>query len=136
MCQIGDIIVVYRYKDGNKTLPTHSFVVLDDSNGQIQGIDFDFVGLVMSSFKDEEQKKRKLSYPGNFPITPDDQEIYDGDNGESGYIKAEQFYYFNKEKIPYKVIGKLDVEIFNLLIDFIQKLVSDGVIFRQITENL
>lgn len=90
----------------------------------------------MSSFKDEEQKKRKLSYPGNFPITPDDQEIYDGDNGESGYIKAEQFYYFNKEKIPYKVIGKLDVEIFNLLIDFIQKLVSDGVIFRQITENL
>lgn len=47
MCQIGDIIVVYRYKDGNKTLPTHSFVVLDDNNGQIQGIDFDFVGLVM-----------------------------------------------------------------------------------------
>ncbi len=136
MCQIGDIIVVYRYKDGNKTLPIHSFVVLDDNNGQIQGIDFDFVGLVMSSFKDEEQKKRKLSYPGNFPITPDDQEIYDGDNGESGYIKAEQFYYFNKEKIPYKVIGKLDMEIFNLLIEFIQKLVSDGVIFRQITENL
>ena len=90
MCQIGDIIVVYRYKDGNKTLPTHSFVVLDDNNGQIQGIDFDFVGLVMSSFKDEEQKKRKLSYPGNFPITPDDQEIYDGDNGESGYIKADR----------------------------------------------
>lgn len=134
MCQIGDIIVVYRYKDGNKTLPTHSFVVLDDNNGQIQGIDF--VGLVMSSFKDEEQKKRKLSYPGNFPITPDDQEIYDGDNGESGYIKAEQFYYFNKEKISYKVIGKLDIEIFNLLIEFIEKLVSDGVIFRQITENL
>lgn len=136
MCKIGDIIVVYRYKDGNKTLPTHSFVVLDDNNGQIQGIDFDFVGLVMSSFKDEEQKKRKLSYPGNFPITPEDQDIYDGDNRESGYIKAEQFYYFNKEKIPYKVIGKLDVEIFNLLIEFIQKLVSDGVIFRQITDNL
>lgn len=136
MCQIGDIIVVYRYKDGNKTLPTHSFVVLDDNNGQIQGIDFDFVGLVMSSFKDEEQKKRKLSYPGNFPITPDDQEIYDGNNGESGYIKAEQFYYFNKEKIPYKVIGKLDMEIFNLLIEFIQKLVDDGVEFKQITENL
>lgn len=50
MCQIGDIIVVYRYKDGNKTLSTHSFVVLDDNNGQIQGIDFDFVGLVMSLF--------------------------------------------------------------------------------------
>ena len=136
MCQIGDIIVVYRYKDGNKILPTHSFVVLDDNNGQIRGVDFDFIGLVMSSFKDDEQKKRKLSYPGNFPIEPEDQDIYDGDNGESGFIKAEQFYYFNKDKIPYKVIGKLNVDIFNLLIEFIQKLVKDGVEFKQITENL
>lgn len=136
MCQIGDIIVVYRYKDGNKTLPTHSFVVLDDNNGQIRGIDFDFIGLVMSSFKDDEQKKRKLSYPGNFPITPNDQDIFCGDNGESGYIKAEQFYYFNKEKIQYKVIGKLDMEVFHLLIEFIQKLVNEGVKFRQITDNL
>ncbi len=136
MCQIGDIIVVYRYKDGNKTLPTHSFVVFDDNNGQIRGIDFDFIGLVMSSFKNDEQKKRKLSYLGNFSIQPEDQNIYDGNNGESGYIKAEQFYYFNKDKIRYKVIGKLDMEIFNLLVEFIQKLVGAGVEFRQITENL
>lgn len=57
ICQIGDIIVVYHYKDGKNKLSTHSFVVLDDNNGQIQGIDFDFIGLVMSSFKDDEQKK-------------------------------------------------------------------------------
>lgn len=56
-----------------------------------------------------------MSYPGNFPIEPDNQNIIGGNNGESGYIKAEQFYYFNKDKIPYKVIGKLDMEIFNIL---------------------
>ncbi len=77
-----------------------------------------------------------MSYPGNFQIQPEDQDIYDGNNGESGYIKAEQFYYFNKDKISYKVIGKFDIEIFNLLIEFIQKLVDAGVEFRQITENL
>lgn len=136
MCQIGDIIVVYHYKDGKKSLDTHSFVVLDDTNGQIRGIDFDFIGLVMSSVKNEEQKKRKLSYPGNFPIVPEDQDIIGGDNGESGYIKAEQFYYFNKNKIDYKVIGKLDMDIFNLLVEFIGELINAGVKFRQITDNL
>lgn len=136
MCQIGDIIVVYHYKDGKKSLDTHSFVVLDDTNGQIRGVDFDFIGLVMSSVKDEEQKKRKLSYPGNFPIVPEDQDINGGGNGESGYIKAEQFYYFNKNKIDYKVIGKLDMDIFNLLVEFIEELINAGVKFRQITDNL
>lgn len=136
MCQIGDIIVVYHYKDGKKSLDTHSFVVLDDTNGQIRGIDFDFIGLVMSSVKNEEQKKRKLSYLGNFPIVPEDQDIIGGDNGESGYIKAEQFYYFNKNKIDYKVIGKLDMDIFNLLVEFIGELINAGVKFRQITDNL
>ena len=136
MCQIGDIIVVYHYKDGKKKLSTHSFVVLDDQNGQIRGVDFDFIGLVMSSVKNDEQKKRKLLYPGNFPIVSEDQDIIGGNNGESGYIKAEQFYYFNKDKIEYKVIGKLDTEIFNLLVEFIEELINSGVKFRQITDNL
>lgn len=136
MCHVGDIIVVYHYKDGKTRLNTHSFVVLDDKNGQIRGVDFDFIGLVMSSIKNDEQKKRKLSYPGNFPIVPEDQDIIGGDNGESGYIKAEQLYYFNKDKIDYKIIGKLDEEIFNLLLEFIEDLINAGVKFKQIMDNL
>lgn len=135
MCQIGDIIVIYHYKDCNKMLPTHSFVVLDDREGQIRGIDFDFIGLVMSSVKNDDQRKKKLNYPGNFPITFEDVDIENG-NEKSGYIKAEQFYYFNKQKIKYRVIGKLEKDIFDLLIEFIQELIQNGVKFRQVTDNL
>jgi hypothetical protein len=136
MCKIGDIIVVYQYKDAGKRLSTHSFVVLDDRNGQIRGIDFDFVALVMSSIKDEEQKQRKLAYPGNFPIVPEDLDIEGDGNEKSAYIKVEQFYFFNKNKLSYRVLGKLDTDIFNLLIEFIEELEKNGVRFRYITDNL
>lgn len=135
MCKIGDIILVKKYLSQGRKVAMHSFVVLEDRNGQIRGVPFDFIGLVMSSFKDEEQKTRKLSYPGNFPIVADDTVIEDG-NENSGYIKAEQFYYFRKDKIDYKVIGYLQEDIFNLLMDFIQELIDSGVEFEAITDNL
>lgn len=134
MCQLGDIIVVERYKSHGVEINHHSFVVISDEKGFIRGLDYDFICLVMSSYKDEEQKARKLSYPGNFPITVDDQYIIKGTNGKKGYIKAEQFYYFNKDKIKYKVIGHLDKDIFNLLIEFIQEEMEAPI--KQITDNL
>lgn len=71
MCKVGDIIVVNNY---------------------------DIICNVMSSFKNEEQRRKKLSYPGNFPITHNDSAVING-NEKDGYIKAEQLYYFNKEKL-------------------------------------
>lgn len=59
----------------------HSFVVLDDSEGKIRSIDFDFIGLLMSSMDTEE---KLMKYDGNFPITPDEQDIEDG--GNSGFF--------------------------------------------------
>ncbi len=66
MCKIGDIILIERYKDREKTLGRHSFVVVDDKDGEIQGLPYDIICNVFSSFKSEEQKKRKLSYSGNY----------------------------------------------------------------------
>lgn len=136
MCQIGDIILVYNPKRFLKPIGVHSFVVLDDMHGKIRGFDFDFIGLLMSSMDTENKRERLMRYDGNFPITPDEQDIDDGGNGKLACIKAEQFYYFNKDKIRYKVIGKLDSDIFNLLIEFIQELNESGVLFQQITGNL
>ena len=59
MCQRGDIIVVKHYKSQNNKVGIHPFIVLDDKNGEIQGVTFDFIGLAMSSFKDSAQKERK-----------------------------------------------------------------------------
>ena len=64
MCQVGDIILVDHYSDNGKTLSKHSFVVIDDNNGTIEGMSYDMICNVLSSFKSEEQKRRKLSYPG------------------------------------------------------------------------
>lgn len=121
MCQIGDIIVIKRYKDRDTMLPKHSFVVIDDEGGRIEGMSYDFIANVMSSFKTDEQKRWKLDhYPGNFPIVFEDRVVQD-DNRRDGYIKADQLYYFQKDKIEYKVIGHLYPDIFNLLMEFIEE---------------
>lgn len=136
MCQIGDIILVYNPKRFKKPIGMHSFVVLDDSQGEIRGFDFDFIGLLMSSMDTEDKREKLMKYDGNFPIAPEEQDIEEGGNGKTACIKAEQFYYFNKDKIKYKVIGRLDKEIFNLLIEFIEELNEKGMRFQQITGNV
>lgn len=119
MCQIGDIIIVNQYKDRDNIISKHSFVVIDDENGTIQGLSYDFVANVLSSFKNNNQRKRKLSYSGNFAITSNDT-VTDPHNNKDGYIKADQLYYFAKDKISYRVIGQIKEDVFNDLINFIE----------------
>lgn len=92
---------------------------MDDENGTIQGLSYDFVANVLSSFKDENQKQRKLSYPGNFAIMSNDT-VTNPHNNKDGYIKADQLYYFAKDKISYRVIGQIKEDVFNDLMDFIE----------------
>ena len=132
MCNVGDIIVIENYTHNDIHLKKHSFVVLSDDAGQIQSIDYDLICNAMSSFKDETQKKKKLSFPGNFPIVPDDYEDIDGNN-KSGYIKADQLYYFNKTNIQYIIIGSLKEDIFKLLFEFIEEELEE---FEKIISNL
>ena len=96
MCKIGDIIIVDKYKDHGKSIRSHSFVVVSDENGEIHGLSYDF------------------------PLTSEDVDT-DPNNGKSGYIKADQWYYFSKDKISYMVIGNMKSDIFNLLIDYIEE---------------
>lgn len=120
MCKIGDIIIVNKYKDCGKFISKHSFIVVDDRNGKIEGMPYDMICNVLSSFKNPQQKEKKLSYPGNFPIAHDDVST-NPNNGKDGYVKADQLYYFNKSKISYRVIGKIEPDILNLIIEFINE---------------
>ena len=132
MCKVGDIILVTEYASEGVNLTRHSFVVLSDEAGKIQGLDYDIVCNVISSFKSEEQKQKKLKFPGNFPIKAEDKNIPNSRLNVDGYIKAEQFYYFSKEKTNYIVIGELSKVVFNVLIEFIQGLDS----IQEIIDNL
>ena len=119
MCKKRDIILIDSYKSQGIEVGKHSFVVIDDDGGEIHGLPYDLVCNVLSSFKDENQKIRKMSYPGNFLIRGIDQNV-PGGNGKDGYIKADQLYYFEKDLIKYRVIGYMEEDAFNELIDFIQ----------------
>lgn len=132
MCKIGDIILVNSYKHGNTAVDKHSFVVLSTDSGQIQGLEYNMVCNVMSSFKDNAQRERKLNYPGNIEVLNADTVVANG-NGKDGYIKAEQFYYFNRDELDYLVIGNVTIEFFNALIEFINNLETP---IQHITDNL
>ena len=132
MCKKRDIILVENYKSHGNTVGTHSFVVLEDNGGEIKGLSFDMICNVLSSFKSAKQRAHKLSYSGNFPITASETSV-PGGNTKDGYIKADQFYYFNKDKITYHIIGQMKSAAFNELIDFINNSDFDIEI---ITDNL
>jgi len=132
MCQVGDIIIIDHYNHNGTVLSKHSFVILNVEAGQIQGLDYDLICNVMSSIKNEEQRKQKLSYPGNFPVVPNDLTLISG-NSKKGYIKADQLYYFNKSTISYIVIGRLTEDMLELLIQFIQE---ELMAVEEIIDNL
>jgi hypothetical protein len=133
VCRVGDIILIRNYQSQGVKLGQHSFIVIADEPGEIRGLSYDIICNVMSSFKNEEQRKKKLKFPGNFPISHDDSKIKNND-GIDGFVKAEQLYYFKKDKIDYIVIGKIKEDIFNLLLDFIETELD--VSLEDITDNL
>lgn len=132
MCKIGDIILVDNYKDNGRNLNKHSFIVIEDENGTIEGVPYDFICNVMSSFKNDEQKLRKLRYPGNFPISHNDT-VTDPHNNRDGFVKTDQLYYFKKDNINFKVIGNVIPEVLDMIFDFIE---NSDFEFSHIIDNL
>lgn len=137
MCKIGDILLIYNARN-KKPVGMHPFIVLDDTNGKISGIySYDFIGLLLTSADTEEKKERLKKIDGNFPIAEDDKimdpdKIYDN---RYSYVEADQFFYFDKSKIRYVHIGSLEPEIYNLIVEFIQELNSNGATIKRIFDK-
>ena len=136
MCKIGDILLIYDAKD-KYSIGQHPFIVLDDTAGMVKGFySYDFVGLLMSSANSEKKKQKLKKYEGNLSIIADDKIIDDTNyDNRNAYVKADQFFYFDKDKITYIKIGSVIPDIFNLIVEFIKELSSSGVEFRQIIDN-
>lgn len=137
MCKIGDILLIYNAKN-RKPVGMHPFIVLDDTNGKVSGVySYDFIGLLLTSADTDEKKERLKKIDGNFPIAEDDK-IMDADknyDNRFSYVEADQFFYFDKSKIKYIHIGRLEPDIYNLIIDFIQEMNSNGVLIKQIVDK-
>ena len=122
MCRVGDIIVVKEFKDRNGTVvPKHSFVVISDEAGIIESYSYDFISNIMCSFHSENHKKRKLKIKSNLEIVPSKIKGRNVNN-KTGYIRADDLFYFKKDKIEYKVIGRLSDDMLDKLIKLIIKL--------------
>ena len=109
MCKLGDIIVVNKYigEDG-KEISKHSFIVVDDEDGTIAGLDYSMVASVISSFKSDDERERKLSHTGNIEVPKD--VIIGKKLKKPSYAKVDQAYYFNKNKLDYYVFGSIKQE--------------------------
>ncbi len=133
MCKIGDIIVVRKYigDDGKIINKQHSFIVIDDNSNQISGLKYDMVANVMSSFRDDKHKKKKLKYKENLEITSDDI-VSENKNNKSGYIKADQLFYFEKSRLDYYVFAHVESE----LLDELLKLIIELEVENRLKNNL
>ena len=137
MCKIGDILLIYNARN-KRPVGAHPFIVLDDSNGVVSGIySYDFIGLLITSANTEEKKERLGKIEGNFPISPEDK-IMDENKGHDNrfsYAEADKFFYFDKSKIKYIHLGKLDPDVYNLIIEFIEELSGKGITIKQILDK-
>ena len=133
MCRPGDLILIHGVKCNGETLGLHTFVVLNDEAGKVQGVDYNLICSIMSSFKNDQQRAKKLSYPGNFPISYKDEQLVIQGNERDGFIKAEQFFFFDKDNLNYRIIGCLCDDVFAVLLEFIEQL---AVPIQEITDNI
>ncbi len=135
MCKLGDIIVVDEFKNeiGEK-VNKNSFVVINDEPNSIEGFNYDFVSNMLCSFHGDNHKKKKLRYKENIEVN----QLIDNSkraNNKSGFIKADQLYYFDKNTINYYVLGRLNEDLLDELLKLILVLNEEGKI-KLVTTNI
>ena len=136
MCKLGDIIVINKYiSEDEKEISKHSFIVVNDKPGFIEGLQYDLIANVMSSFKNEEQRMKKLKFQENVEILSKNIISNLPVNKKGGFVKANQLFYFDKSKIDYYVLGHIDEELLDELTMIIVSLSNKGLL-KQITSNL
>lgn len=136
MCKLGDIIVVNKYiAENGETIGRHSFIVIDDNPDSIQGLEYTHVTTVISSFKDEEQRKSKLKYKGNLEVIEFEKDGSTKKFKNQSYIKADKLFYFNKSKLDYYVFGRISDDLLDELMRLILLLDKEKKL-TIITDNL
>ena len=126
MCKKGDIIGVQNpISEDGRMIGFHYYVVISDEKGKIRGFEFDKVASIMSSFHSEDQMRIKLKCRENILVRTNNFNLRKRTQ-KDGYIKADQLHYFDKKKTKYYEIGRVDIELFNELVERIKELDSKG----------
>lgn len=133
MCTIGEIIVIEHYTSvDHHRINKHSFVVISDEKGIIQGLEFDFIASVMSSFKGQSHKEKKLRFKENFHLKNKDKQMYASSNEKEGYLKLDQLHFFKKETIKFYCIGKINDDILQNIKEILDELNQEKLLVANI----
>ena len=137
MCKVGDLLLIERTTNNGRTIGRHPFIVFSDENGIIKGTyNYDFLGFLLSSNETEEKREKMLKYDTNFPVAKDDKIITDPNyNNLNSFVEFNPFFYFSKDKITFRKIGRIDEDIFNLLVEYLEELNKQGTKFKQVIDN-
>lgn len=100
-------------------------MVIDNNQDEVEGIAYDLVANVMSSFKNEEHRKKKIKHKENLEIISDNI-ISNTKNSRNGFIKADQLFYFDKSKLDYYIFASISPELLDELIRLIIELRLEG----------
>lgn len=119
MCKVGDIIVIKEFKNEiGEPVKKHSFVVISDESNSIGGLNYDFISNMLCSFHDNNHRNKKLRYEENLEVKTK-LKSKNKTNNKSGFIKADQLYYFDKDKIEYYILGHLSKQLLDELLSLI-----------------
>lgn len=119
MCKVGDIIVIKEFKNEiGEPVKKHSFVVISDESNSIGGLNYDFISNMLCSFHDNNHRNKKLRYEENLEVKTK-LKSKNKTNNKSGFIKADQLYYFDKDKIEYYILGHLSKQLLDELMSLI-----------------
>lgn len=93
--------------------------MIDDNPDSICGLDYTMVTAVISSFKSEKQRKKKLSYMENVEVVAFKKNGKTRKFAKPSYIKADKLFYFDKNKLDYYVFGRISEDLLAELIKII-----------------
>lgn len=128
--KIGDIILVRHFVDfDNKPMKPHPFVVTDDNQGIIEGMDFNIVSNMLGSYHNEHHREFKRKFDGNVEL-----KICDGVK-KNGFVRGEQLYYFYDEDTDFFVIGNVTDDALQRIIDKIIQMNNENKLIYN-TNNL
>lgn len=87
----------------------------------------------MSSIKTEKQRKKVEKDKGLMIIRTNDQNGMPASDYEESFIKAKLLYYFDKDRIDYKVLGALNIATFIELQEKLKELGESNALTQVLT---
>lgn len=101
----GDVILIKEYLSESDTiLNTKYFVVIDSKPNVFDGMYYDIIGIPMSSIKSEIHRVKVFANETNMMVN---NSIIKSSDKRS-YLRLGKVYFFNRDRIIYKVVDRAD----------------------------